>query len=137
MAAIPAPGTRARRAIDHDRPHFVYRCFDADGELLYVGMTANPVQRLSGHRSASHWFSEVASFTLIGPFVGSDARTRATRVERALIDAEAPPYNADRSVAASDGFARRRATEQFWHERGIPHDVWCSICKRIARKATA
>lgn len=36
-----------RRDVEHD----VYRCFDADGALLYIGATNSYVQRMSHHRA--------------------------------------------------------------------------------------
>jgi hypothetical protein len=38
----------------------IYRCFDADGVLLYVGCSRNPERRMDGHRSRSTWASQVA-----------------------------------------------------------------------------
>lgn len=35
------------------RPHFVYRCFDVDGQLLYVGMSQNVGLRMRCHKSHS------------------------------------------------------------------------------------
>lgn len=58
-------------------PHFVYRCFDADGRLLYVGLTKNPEQRLAGHRSQTLWFGDVVSYGVLDP------AERALRAEHA------------------------------------------------------
>jgi hypothetical protein len=38
----------------------LYRHFDKDGRLLYVGVSLNAINRLAEHR-ASHWFSEIAT----------------------------------------------------------------------------
>lgn len=38
----------------------VYRLFDADDELLYVGFTANAAQRMRGHSSEKQWWPDVA-----------------------------------------------------------------------------
>lgn len=35
---------------EHDRCCAVYRCFDADGRLLYVGSSERPVKRWGEHR---------------------------------------------------------------------------------------
>lgn len=37
-------------------PHFVYRYYDADGNLLYVGCTNTPYARREGHSRDSSWF---------------------------------------------------------------------------------
>lgn len=38
----------------------LYRHFDADGRLLYIGKSISAVMRLSGHRSASSWYGEIS-----------------------------------------------------------------------------
>lgn len=47
------------------RPHYVYRCYDRAGRLLYLGCTYNPRKRLAEHRSTSSWFAEVARTELV------------------------------------------------------------------------
>jgi DNA-binding XRE family transcriptional regulator len=42
------------------RTHRVYRLYDADDHLLYVGVTSNTMQaRLGAHRRDKSWFAEV------------------------------------------------------------------------------
>jgi len=41
-----------------------YKCYDKFGDLVYVGSTINIVSRLSSHKSASPWYSEVEKITL-------------------------------------------------------------------------
>lgn len=51
---------------DRTRPHAVYRCYDRDGQLLYVGCTVTPEARWRkwrGDRSVS-WPAETASWTI-------------------------------------------------------------------------
>lgn len=38
------------------RPHWVYRVFDAAGDLLYVGLTAKPETRMANHRCRAKWW---------------------------------------------------------------------------------
>lgn len=47
-----------------DEPHYVYRCYDAAGDLLYVGCTYNPVARREQHEKRSPWFADVATTRL-------------------------------------------------------------------------
>lgn len=37
----------------------LYRHYDADGVLLYVGISLNHLARLGGHKSSSHWFWDI------------------------------------------------------------------------------
>lgn len=70
--------------------HYVYRCFDADGELLYIGCTQYPDRRLTQeHPKRSPWWARCDTYTFEGPygyFEGFD-------VERAAIIAELPLFN--------------------------------------------
>lgn len=38
----------------------LYRHFDKDGRLLYVGISLNAVARLAQHRGVAHWFRSIA-----------------------------------------------------------------------------
>lgn len=44
-ARSPQPRVIERREVRRAAPHWLYRLFDADGVLLYVGQTSDPVQR--------------------------------------------------------------------------------------------
>ena len=37
----------------------LYRHFDAEGHLLYVGISLSHLQRLGQHRSNAHWFDRI------------------------------------------------------------------------------
>ncbi len=67
----------------------VYRMFDADGRLLYVGLTARGAQRIAEHSGNSQWWSFVASITV----EHFDRKTAARRAEHEAIQDEAPLYN--------------------------------------------
>lgn len=67
----------------------LYRFFDASGELLYVGITMNPVGRWASHRTEKPWWSEVATITL----ESHPSREAVERAERDAIRAERPRYN--------------------------------------------
>lgn len=72
-----------------DDVHVLYRFFNADGDLLYVGMTKNPGQRLAGHSSNQSWWREVANVTM----EHCDTRAALKRAERDAIRNESPKYN--------------------------------------------
>jgi hypothetical protein len=40
--------------------YFLYRHYDDQGNLLYVGMSLNAINRLSQHKAASHWYCDIA-----------------------------------------------------------------------------
>ncbi len=67
----------------------VYRCFDADGRLLYIGQATDPHDRLKKHRSrGSVWVDDVARTESV---YYAD-RIDALKVERHATHAESPLY---------------------------------------------
>lgn len=42
----------------------LYRHFDAQDNLLYVGISLSTVSRLSQHKDHSHWFKEISKVTI-------------------------------------------------------------------------
>lgn len=73
----------------------VYRLFDANGELLYIGRTKRlPLPRLSEHEASQSWWDDVATAELV--FMDFD---EAFVEERRAILAENPPHNKERHPA--------------------------------------
>ncbi|MBZ6252189.1 GIY-YIG nuclease family protein [Streptomyces olivaceus] len=66
----------------------VYRLFDAAGELLYVGMSKDPMHRWEEHR-ANRWWPKVTAYDV----TWHPSRALAREAERDAIVAGAPPYN--------------------------------------------
>jgi hypothetical protein len=67
----------------------VYRAFDADGELLYVGCTDNAEKRLKAHAKGSDWYPDAARWT----FEEHATRAAGLAAEAAAIRAELPHCN--------------------------------------------
>ncbi len=67
----------------------LYRYFDAEGALLYVGITNHAVLRALQHSKFSRWWPSVRSAT----FEHFPAREEAIAAETLAIRAERPPYN--------------------------------------------
>lgn len=67
----------------------LYRHFDSDGRLLYVGIALSPLSRLRAHRSRAHWFDDIARIT-IERFPDIAA---ARKAERAAAENEKPLFN--------------------------------------------
>ena len=65
----------------------VYRHFNADGQLLYIGCSTDPMGRTKAHASSAPWFREVARIELQHFDSLSDAlaaEAEAIRMERPL-----------------------------------------------------
>lgn len=67
----------------------LYRFFDADDVLLYVGLTTNPPERLKKHRGEKPWWPEIAQMHVeYHPTVAA-----LKEAERNVIATEKPRYN--------------------------------------------
>jgi len=46
------------------RLHQLYRHFDSEDNLLYIGISINAVNRLSGHQKISSWYKNIAQMKI-------------------------------------------------------------------------
>ena len=70
-------------------PHAVYRLYDAERTLLYIGFTWNLRRRMEGHARDKWWWPQVAHRTMVWYGGEWDAR----KAEAEAIDAEKPLHN--------------------------------------------
>jgi len=68
---------------------YLYRHYDYQGDLLYVGLSNSPVERQRQHREGSHWAALVCTIT-IEPFA---TREEVIAAEQLAIETEFPKYN--------------------------------------------
>lgn len=96
----------------HQRPHIVYRVFDAQDRLLYIGCTSEIGQRMAIHHCWGNNGSEASVFiTYYGKRVETTQypdRATARAAEREAIKAEAPWFN------------RQHNPQRFTRKRGGP-----------------
>lgn len=71
------------------QPTALYRHFDADGQLLYVGVSNNPPRRLWEHKRRAPWADQIANVSV--KWMAS--REDALDAERAAIRNESPLFN--------------------------------------------
>lgn len=74
--------------------HVLYRFFNDEAELLYVGITNDPVHRFSNHAYTKPWFAEAAAATM----THYPTRGELIAAERQAIERERPQYNRAHSV---------------------------------------
>jgi predicted GIY-YIG superfamily endonuclease len=67
---------------------FLYRLYDGDGTLLYIGITRDPNGRFAAHAADKPWWDQVVRHSL-----EEVAAPTASIVERDAIRAEHPRYN--------------------------------------------
>jgi predicted GIY-YIG superfamily endonuclease len=70
-------------------PHALYRFFDTDGVLLYVGITNNPSRRFTQHGVSREWWHEVDTIRM----ERFPDRKSVLAAEKAAIQSERPRYN--------------------------------------------
>lgn len=70
-------------------PTTVYRMFNSDGAVIYVGITNNLRARLRQHAGDKSWYGEVSRIESRA----FDTRTEALEVEATLIRELTPRYN--------------------------------------------
>ena len=71
------------------RKAVLYRHFAADGELLYVGLSVHPMQRLAQHAHTAKWFKDTVRIEL--EHLNDDVD--ALQAEGDAIFKEQPTYN--------------------------------------------
>lgn len=84
---------RRRRALAANVPaehHALYRLYDAEDVLLYIGETNNPVERYVEHSLTKDWWPEVASHSVEW---WTDGREKVEERERRAIRDEFPLHN--------------------------------------------
>ena len=149
MTARARGGLTSRSRAYHVGParyadHFLYRCYDADGLLLYIGCTNNVERRVAAHRRgdghslASRWLSVfMTRHEVEGPFPGRDAGREA---EREAIRTEQPLFNyQERKGPNLAGWMTRRPIALYLVEQGhiaLAVDTVCT-CWRETRAAGA
>lgn len=72
-----------------DGPTDLYRYFDAEGQLLYVGISFSAIARASQHRKEKGWWTEFTNMTV----ERFDTRSQAEAAEIEAIKSESPVHN--------------------------------------------
>lgn len=87
----PAQPNNVVELVSNDRTE-LYRHYDSNGDLLYVGISLSAVARLAQHRCEAHWFEYIARVD-IEPF---PTREAALEAEARAIAEESPKHNVAR-----------------------------------------
>lgn len=73
----------------YQEPVALYRHYDSDGRLLYIGQSANPIRRIISHRHSGSWVHMISTITI----EWLPNRAEAIVAERSAIASEKPPFN--------------------------------------------
>lgn len=85
MDEVPFVGTEVRMSA-----LVLYRLYNADSELLYVGITNNIHNRLRQHAQKAVWWGDVVH---CASMIGFESRAELERAELEAIKSEEPWYN--------------------------------------------
>ena len=99
----------------------LYRFFDADDRLLYVGIAGTATRRWEQHAKEKGWWDSVARVTV----ENHPNRAAAENAERIAIQAELPIHNVVHNRAKQNA-KHNRAKQNANHDRAI----WlCDVCR--------
>lgn len=111
------------------QPAALYRFYDADKTLLYIGITNSIGRRFDQHSADKPWYAKT-SYTTIEHY---PSRAIALEAEKAAIKAERPVHNVqhnDRPKLAADGgqwyFRSRRSGHEFHTDLYLYPELDCS-----------
>ena len=85
-------------------PGQLYRHYDSEGSLLWVGQSLNAIKRLQQH-IGSHWFREIVRVEI----THFASREEARGAERQALATENPKYNIELEPIPPEVTARRMA----------------------------
>lgn len=123
---------RPSKSIDFSRRTALYRLFDTEGRLLYVGIAFNPDSRWAGHSASKSWWTDVAEKRV----EWHETRSEAVAAERAAIATELPLYNKQDSPQPFEGSTVKEGTKPSRIVR-IDDDTWEDYGKLCAEKGLA
>lgn len=110
--------------------HALYRFYDADATLLYVGITGSLFRRISRHGKTAPWQGDVAHITV----EWHPDRTSAAAAEHAAVLDERPRYNRNLrrpprlAPATLPGLTGPVAVTAFTSASGVSLLVRCPYC---------
>lgn len=87
--ALQSAAQRQAREIGDTNVTALYRLSNADGELLYVGISSKPLQRWIQHSGDKAWWPKVGQFSL----TWFDSLSEAAAMEAHAIRTERPVHN--------------------------------------------
>lgn len=111
----------------------LYRHFDKDGQLLYVGISFGAIARLQAHKRDADWFDKIARVD-IQKFPTIEA---AKKAERKAIQREKPLHNRHRYIQKPKKKVRKKPAKQIAKPKRMPvlHDRPSAYEKYVAESA--
>lgn len=99
------------------KPAALYRHFNADGELLYAGISVSSLVRLTKHRNTADWFGEIA----VVKIEHFPSRKEALVAEAKAIREEKPKHNVSKT-----GVNKKKLKNWPFGDSWVKGSVWCN-----------
>lgn len=130
MADSEKPGNKA----SPDGDHWLYRCYDADLNLLYIGITSAGFKRFRRHGNDREWWAEVDTIKVDHHPSGQAAHAAEIEAIRKL----KPRYNVNHAIAALDVVQLFRrcsfCDEHFRPVDNKKHCLRCAAWKKVKQR---
>lgn len=91
------------------KTHSVYRIYDSDNQLLYVGMSGRVLGRIADHHTTKDWFKDVSRIDI----QWHSSKKEATAAEAYAIKSEKPLYNRHLNANHRGVRSRKKKTSHF------------------------
>jgi predicted GIY-YIG superfamily endonuclease len=101
----------------------LYRLFDADGELLYIGISYSAIARFAQHKATQPWAGDVCRIEIETHDV---SRREIEDIESAAIRDEKPKHNIAKRLGGSRWSNKREPHSEFDHS-------WPASAARLRR----
>jgi predicted GIY-YIG superfamily endonuclease len=112
---------------------YLYRFFDADDRLLYVGITRDIHARMAAHRRTAHWWNEIshAQWQVVV------SRAEAMSREAFAIAGEGPLHNAMRPTLKVTSHVSREQLRLVAEVERLRRDAGAALIERVTLEARA
>lgn len=110
----------------------LYRMYDADGALLYIGISKSAIARLTQHLDTQPWANEIVDTKIAHHAV---TRRQLEQIERDAIIAEKPKYNVIHNgrpaapAKPNTGFRCEVCRKAAAFVQADPYEQWHAFCK--------
>jgi predicted GIY-YIG superfamily endonuclease len=110
----------------------LYRHFNKENELLYVGISLNALNRLGQHKEHAHWFSDITDVRI----EHFETRELALKAERDAVVKENPKHNIklripEKQIKEMEKSAARQSAIEHSKKQAVRNHVVFKICYSI------
>lgn len=112
------PALAARKTELWSAPHFVYRCFNAEGDIIYVGCTWNVEQRMAQHQATN-----IGAKTVRIDVTEHPDQRAALDIERSEIRRYEPFFNRQTWFMDVESWPRLKVLQRLWIDLALHESI--------------